>query len=77
VTVNVKKLVKMGEDITANLAYTDDQVVVSVKVADHIHRFWDPRMIAAITDYAAQEDSELTGPLRLAINSLDPDARTE
>ena len=43
-TVNTRKLVKMAEDITANLSYTDDEEVVASKIADHLSRFWDPRM---------------------------------
>jgi len=70
VTVNVNKLVKMAEDIAANMSYTDDQEIVSRKIADHLDRFWDPRMKQAISDYAADPDSELTESLRLAVSRL-------
>ena len=33
----------MAEDIAANMSYTDDQELVSRKIADHLDRFWDPR----------------------------------
>ena len=69
-TARIKKLVKMAEQITANLAYSDDQEIISTKVADHLNRFWDPRMKEAIASYAAEENSELTEPLRLAICRL-------
>jgi len=70
VTVNTRKLVKMAEDITANMSYTDDDEVVASKIADHLTRFWDPRMKQAIISYAARDESELTQPLRLALLKL-------
>ena len=69
-TVNTRTLVKMAEDITANLSYTDDEEVVASKIADHLSRFWDPRMKEAIISYASTKESELTDPLRLAITKL-------
>ncbi len=69
-TVNVKKLVKMAEEITANMSYTDDPEVVADKVADHLNRFWDPRMKQAIADYAADSDTTMPESLRLAISRL-------
>ena len=69
-TVNVKKLVKMAEDITANMSYTDDREIVADKVANHLDRFWDPRMKQAISDYAAESNSALTASLRLAVSRL-------
>jgi hypothetical protein len=61
-TVNVEKLTKMARDIIANMNYIDDPAIVAAKAADHINRFWDPRMKAALRDYAA-ENSEEFGPL--------------
>ena len=69
-TVNTAKLVKMAEDITANMAYPDDQDLIATRVADHLIRFWDPRMIDAIIGYSSESESELTEPLRLAISRL-------
>lgn len=69
-TVAIEKLLKMAEQITANMAFTDDEEVVAAKVSDHLNRFWDPRMKAAITEYAALESSELSPVLRCAIDQL-------
>ena len=69
-TVNVKKLVKMAEEITANMSYTDDPEVVADKVADHMNRFWDPRMKQAIVDYANDTDAGFPESLQLAISRL-------
>ena len=69
-TVNQDKLVRMAEQIAANMAYTPDQDIVADKIADHLNRFWDPRMKRAISDYAQQSEAELTDALRLAIDKL-------
>lgn len=69
-TVKIEKLLKMAEQITANMNYVDDQPLVSARIADHLNRFWDPRMKAAIVGYAAMADSQISAPLRLAIGQL-------
>ncbi len=69
-TVKVEKLLKMAEQITANMAFTDDQDVVAAKVADHLNRFWDPRMKAAIRAYADGNSAQLSPSLRAAVSQL-------
>lgn len=69
-TVNIDKLVHMGEQITANMSFTDDPEMIADKVADHLGRFWDPRMKASIIDYAGDPGADLSEPLRLAIDKL-------
>ena len=69
-TVNIEKLVKMAEQITANMSYTDDQDVVAAKVADHLGRFWDPRMKEAIIAHAETHGGDLSPPLRAAVAKL-------
>lgn len=69
-TVKVEKLLKMAEQITANMAFTGDQGVVAAKVADHLNRFWDPRMKAAIRAYADENSEQLSPPLRAAVSQL-------
>ena len=69
-TVDTGKLVKMAEQITANMAYTDDEALVAAKVADHLNRFWDPRMKHAIRAHAREHGDELSSALRSAIEEL-------
>ncbi len=52
-TVDVEKLTKMARQIIANMNYTDDPAIVAAKAADHMNRFWDPRMKAALRDHGA------------------------
>ena len=69
-TVDSAKLVRMGEQITANMAYTDDVALVAARVADHLNRFWDPRMRQAITDIANRDADELSPALKAAVRLL-------
>ncbi|MCZ6832015.1 MAG: formate dehydrogenase subunit delta [Gammaproteobacteria bacterium] len=69
-TVKIEKLLKMAEQITANMAFTGDQEVVAAKVADHLNRFWDPRMKAAIKAYGEQSPEQLSPPLQAALVQL-------
>ena len=69
-TVKIEKLLKMAEQITANMAFTDDQAVVSAKVADHLNRFWDPRMKAALKEYTEENAAQLSPALQGAVAQL-------
>jgi len=46
----IQHLVSMTNDIAANLASYDD---CSKRVADHIKRFWTPRMRSLLLDFVA------------------------
>ena len=69
-TVNSDKLLRMAEQITANMAYTDDRDIVAARVADHIGRFWDPRMIAALKALAGEDPQALSPGLEAAVERL-------
>ena len=56
------RLVMMANQIARNLAVQGEDKVAAL-TADHIARFWDPRMRTAIIDYVA------------AGGALDPDAQ--
>lgn len=69
-TIQAHKLVRMGEHITANLAYTDDQQVVATKVADHLGRFWDSRMLKTLEDHRQSHPDALSPALNAAMQIL-------
>jgi formate dehydrogenase subunit delta len=69
-TVSNEKLLKMAEQITANMAYTDDRDVVAASVADHLGRFWDPRMLAGLKAYTADNPESVSPVLSAAVASL-------
>lgn len=64
------KLIKMGEQIVDNCSFSDDQEVVVAKVADHLQRFWDPRMRTAIKDNLEQNPDVASEVLKTAVNQL-------
>ena len=69
-TVGAAKLVRMAEQITANMAYTDDVEVVAARVADHLNRFWDPRMLKALAEVANGDADQLSPALKAAVGQL-------
>ena len=69
-TVNTDKLIRMAEQVATNLHYDDDPEGLVNRVADHLHRFWDPRMKTAIKAYAAQEDVAISDTVRAAVARL-------
>ena len=66
-TVNTKKLARMAEQITANMNYGEPTGILAAKVADHINKFWDERMISEFKVYAGNHESELSMELQAAI----------
>jgi formate dehydrogenase subunit delta len=68
--VNIEKLLKMAEQITANMSYTDDQSIIAAKVADHLNRFWDPRMKQTLRDFADSEPEKLDATLTEVVSLL-------
>ena len=52
-TVDADKLVRMAEQIAANVSVSDDPGIVAAKLADHLGRFWDPRMRSELCRVAA------------------------
>ena len=69
-TVDVEKLTKMARQIIANMNYVDDPAIVAAKAADHMNRFWDPRMKAALRDHAVENSEEFEPPLQDVIKLL-------
>lgn len=70
--IDEEKLLRMAEQIAANMRYSDDLELVAGKTADHINRFWEPGMRATLLAYAARDNSDMSDSLRLAINQVQP-----
>ena len=60
-------LVKMANDIAANLSFHAD---AEDRIADHINRFWAPRMRGLLVDHAEGHAEELSAALRPAIAKI-------
>lgn len=69
-TVGAEKLVRMAEQIAANISIDTNDDVVATSVAEHIKRFWDPRMRAKICEYADSDSVELSSIVLKAVRQL-------
>ena len=67
------KLVYMANQIGKFFAHSSEEQS-ALNTADHLKKFWDPRMRRAILDYV-KDGGEGLQPIALkAVRSLDPDA---
>ena len=57
----------MANDIAANLSFHGD---ADEKIADHINRFWAPRMRGLLLEYAASNGQGLSAALLPALKKL-------
>lgn len=64
-----EKLVMMANQIAKNVAIQGDERAIAT-IADHIARFWDPRMRAAIAAHLAAGGADLDPLARAAIERL-------
>lgn len=60
-------LVKMANDIAANLSFQADP---DERIADHINRFWAPRMRQLLIDHAENDSDDLSKALLPAIKKI-------
>ena len=60
-------LVAMANDIAANLDFQDE---AAEKIADHINRFWAPRMRRLLLEYASDDGQHLSDALKPALPRL-------
>jgi len=63
----ITHLVSMANDIAANLSFHAD---AEVRIADHIRRFWAPRMRKLLSDYAAGNGEGLSSQVLGALEKL-------
>ncbi len=66
--MHIERLVEMVNDIAANQAADPDNAVATI--AQHLKRFWDPRMRAQITAYAAEGGEGLCDTAKEAVKKL-------
>ena len=69
-TVKAEKLLRMGEQIRDNMAYTDDRDVVAQRIADHLDRFWDPRMLEVIKTLQRENPEDFSAELSAAVQLI-------
>jgi formate dehydrogenase subunit delta len=64
------KLLRMAEQIAANVTVSHDVNVVAERTADHLVRFWDPRMRADLLAYVDSVGPELSASVQGAVERL-------
>jgi len=68
--MNPAKLVRMANDIAANFACGLDHAREVAGVADHIGRFWSPRMPNAVAQHMQSEGTGLSALAEQALKEL-------
>jgi formate dehydrogenase subunit delta len=63
----IKHLVSMANDIAVNLSFQND---ADARIADHINRFWAPRMRRLLLEYAASGGQGLSEEMQSALKVL-------
>ena len=66
----LEHLIKMANEIAANLARGDTGEAAAERVADHLKRFWAPAMRQKLIDCLNSTDSKLEPACRIAIRRL-------
>jgi formate dehydrogenase subunit delta len=67
--VEAARLVYMANQI-GKFFTTEDPKSAAAMIADHLNRFWDPRMRAEIVAYLEQGGKGLDGPVHQAVLTL-------
>jgi len=68
--VDEAKLIKMANQIAANLTYGENRVSAVAGVRDHLRRFWSPTMRQEIIAYYTRGGAELSEVAALAVARL-------
>ena len=72
--MDVEKLARMANQIAANFYYGSDKAKGVAAVADHLRRFWNPTMRAALIDAHRRNVVDLNEVVALAVEEL-PEAK--
>jgi len=70
-TVNIEKLVRMAQQIAANMDYGEDADLVAQRCAGHINKYWDQRMRAEFKAQASARPDLISNQLQLVASKLD------
>ncbi|MBN1237675.1 MAG: formate dehydrogenase subunit delta [Gammaproteobacteria bacterium] len=68
--MDVRKLVRMANQIAANLDYGPNKEQVVYATADHLRRFWSPSMLQLIVEHYRSGDAELSDLASRAVARL-------
>lgn len=68
--MNPDKLLRMAEQIAVNVTASRDVNVIAERTADHLRRFWDPRMRTQLLAHVDETAPEMADGLRAALALL-------
>jgi formate dehydrogenase subunit delta len=68
--MNIERLVAMANDIAAFFAAEPDPQAGAEQVANHLRRFWEPRMREAISRHLATGGAGLSALARQGVERL-------
>jgi hypothetical protein len=68
--VDVEKLVRMANQIAANLDYGSDKEKIAAATADHLKRFWNSTMRAAVIEGHSRKLLDLSPVAARAVEIL-------
>lgn len=68
--MEVEKLVRMANQIAANMDYGPDKKKAADGIADHLHRFWTKAMCTLIVEGQRNNSVELSPVASLAVTKL-------
>jgi formate dehydrogenase subunit delta len=70
----LKQLIKMAQQIAANLAAGVDANTAAARTADHLRRFWTPAMRSQLLDYWQDGEGDLDTTVSAALAELSSQA---
>jgi formate dehydrogenase subunit delta len=68
--MKAERLVEMANDIGHFFAAEPDRAAAVAGIANHLQRFWDPRMRRAIRQHVQNGGAGLEDPVREAIDKI-------
>ncbi len=68
--MQAEKLVRMANQIAANLDYGPDKAKAVAEVVDHLRRFWSPLMREEIVNHDDQGEVKLSEVAKQAVAQL-------
>lgn len=69
-TIGIKKLIGMAEQIASNISISNDTDLVAGELAAHLKKFWDPRMLSEFVTEAEVSEIDLSPEVAAAIEKL-------
>lgn len=68
--MHIERLIKMANDIGDFFKAEPERAEAIAGIANHIQRFWEPRMREQILEYVAKDGSELAELVREALKNV-------